>query len=33
MQFKRAQERIVTGGEPSLDERLAAFKERISAEV
>lgn len=32
MQFKRAQERIVTGGEPSLDERLAAFKERISAE-
>lgn len=32
MQFKRAQERIATGGEPSLDERLAAFKERISAE-
>lgn len=32
MQFKRAQERIVTGGEPSLNERLAAFKERISAE-
>lgn len=32
MQFKRAQERIAIGGEPSLDERLAAFKERISAE-
>lgn len=32
MQFKRTQERIATGGEPSLDERLAAFKERISAE-
>lgn len=32
MQFKRAQERIAQGGEPSLDERLAAFKERISAE-
>ncbi|OOR88100.1 fatty acid desaturase [Moraxella caviae] len=31
MQFKRAQARI-DGGEMSLDERLAAFKERISAE-
>ncbi|WP_114800621.1 fatty acid desaturase [Moraxella canis] len=32
MQFKRAQERIAKGGELSLDERLSAFKERISAE-
>ncbi|MFC0820741.1 acyl-CoA desaturase [Moraxella marmotae] len=32
MQFKRAQARIAKGAEPSLDERLAAFKERISAE-
>lgn len=32
MQFKRAQERIAKGGELSLDERLSAFKEHISAE-
>lgn len=32
MQFKRAQERIAKGGEPTLDDRLNAFKERINAE-
>lgn len=32
MQFKRAQERIAKGSEPTLDDRLNAFKERINAE-